>query len=429
MKKNINTVVVLGASGTVGSLVGGLLAQNNLDVWFLSRTLKGSQEGLEKAQKQARSEAICKRVTCADYESMMDEACTKADWIIECVIEDISIKKSLYEKIDACRKKDCVVSTVTSSLPLEELPVGRSNSFKEHFLSTHFYNPPGKMSACEVCGQTETNPAVIDFMVDFLEKRLRRTVIHVKPTAGFAGNRIAFLLFARITKLAVEHGVEMMDYLIGPYTGRIMAPLATLDLVGLDIHRAIIHSLQANTSDAMHEKLVLPDYVEKMIEMGHLGRKACGKGGFYNRLENGKYVYIDPKTLKYISAFEPRVQFVECTKNFIHLGRYNRAFETILQAEGSEAEIVREILATYIAYSYMLVGQVTDEKYGIEGIDHVMTTGFNWAGPSLIVYMLGGKEKAIQLLESQKLQVPQFLRHDTVCEKYLFNAGKYFPAR
>ena len=108
------------------------------------------------------------------------------------------------------------------------------------------------MLACEICGQSKTYPAVVDFLANFLETRLRRVVIPVKPTAGFLGNRIAFLLFAHITKLAAKHGVEMMDYLIGPYTGRQMPPLATIDLVGLDIHKAIIESLYNNTEDEMH---------------------------------------------------------------------------------------------------------------------------------------------------------------------------------
>ena len=429
MMKDIKTVVVLGASGTVGSLVGGLLAQNDISVFFLSRTLAGSRKGLDRAMAQARSEVIARKITCGDYDSMLEQACSQADWILECVAEDIAVKRKMYELVDRYRKADSVISSVTSSLPLEQLPEGRSDSFQSRFLSTHFYNPPGKMLACEICGQSKTEPSIVDGMAEFLRSRLGRAVIPVNPSAGFAGNRIAFLLFARITELAIEHGVEMMDYLIGPYTGRLMAPLATIDLVGLDIHKAIIESLRIHTSDAMHEKLVLPGYVERMITEGHLGKKTRDKGGFYKKLESGGFIYIDPKTCDYIPAFQPHVQFVERAKNQIHLGMYRQAFDTIFNATGPEAQIVHEILAMYIAYSYMMVGEVTDEKYGIEGIDRVMTTGFNWAGPSLIVRMLGGKERAAELLQSQHLAVPDSLRKDRVSEQYHFNAGKYFPAK
>jgi len=429
MTNTIETVLVLGSGGTVGSLCGGLLAQNGLHVYFLSRTLERAKRGVQRAVAQARSEVITENITCGDYDSLKERACRNADWILECVAEDISIKQRMYEWVDEYRKPESVVSTVTSSLVLEELPQGRSESFRNHFLSTHFYNPPGKMPACEISGQSHTDPAVVQNMTDFLEKRLRRAVIPVKPTAAFAGNRIAFLLFARIVELAGEVGVEMMDYLIGPYTGRIMAPLATIDLVGLDIHRAIIQSLRENTHDAMHETLTIPEYLDTMIQMGCLGRKAGNRGGFYKRRESGQYEFFDPDTCNFIPTFKPHIRFVEKAKNFIHLGRYRPAFDTIAKAKGTEANIVQEILATYISYAYMLVGKVTEERYGISGIDRVMTTGFNWAGPSMIVNMLGGEETAIELLEANGLTIPDALREDTLSEQYHFNAGKYFPAR
>jgi 3-hydroxyacyl-CoA dehydrogenase len=428
MIKDIKTVVVLGASGTVGSLSGGILAQNGIQVYFLSRTLEGSQKGLNRAIKQARSEVIAKYVTCGDYESLFDKACSEADWILECVAEDMDVKKQFYEKIDCVRRPDSIVSSVTSSLPLEELPNGRSESFCANFLSTHFYNPPGKMLACELTGQSKTDPAVVDFMYQFLEKKLRRVVIPVKSAAAFAGNRLAFLLFARITELVRQFGVEMMDYLIGPYTGRLLPPLATMDLVGLDIHKAIILSLQKYTQDAMHSKLTIPDYVDKMIAAGHLGNKTRGKGGFYKKLENGQFRYMDPASGDYIEAFSPHIQFVQQAKNQIHVGMYNEAFQTIRNAKGTEADIVREIMATYIAYAYMLIGEATDEKEGIGGIDKVMASGFHWACPSLVVHMLGGSEPAAQLIQSAGLAVPQSLLTDTTWKKYYANAGKYFIA-
>jgi len=378
---------------------------------------------------QARLEVIVQNVVCGDYDTLLQKACGEADWILECVAEDAAVKQRMYEQVDRFRRPGTIVSSVTSSLVLEELPKGRSDDFCKHFLSTHFYNPPGKMPACELCGQSKTDPSVVAFMAEFLEKKLRRAVIPVKATAGFAGNRVAFLLFARITELAAQHGVEVMDYLIGPYTGRVMPPLATLDLVGLDIHAAIIHSLQNNVSGAMHHKIVLPAYVAAMIAAGHLGRKTRDKGGFYKRLESGKNVYVNPATLTYQNAFEPHIQFVETAKQFIHIGMYAKAFETILSASGQEADIVKEILATYIAYSYMMIGEVTEDRCGIDGIDRVMTTGYNWAGPSMLVKMLGGKARAMELLQSQKLPVPEALRNDFACERTVFNIGKYFPAR
>lgn len=428
MQKPIKTVAVLGASGTVGSLSGGILAQSGLNVYYISRTVEGSQKGLARAVKQARSEAIAKHITCGDYAGLFDKACSQADWILECVTEDMAVKKDMYAKIDAIRRPDSIVSSVTSSLPLEDLPAGRSESFCRHFLSTHFYNPPGKMLACELTGTRQTDPAVVDFMHRFLEQPLGRVVVPVKSTAAFAGNRIAFLLFARITELVEQYGVQMMDALIGPYTGRLLPPLATIDLVGLDIHKAIIQSLQKYTQDAFHNRLVIPAYMERMIAAGRLGNKTRGKGGFFKKLESGEFLYYDPASDGYIPAKPISVPFAEKAKNQIRVGLYRQAFETIVHADGAEAKIVREILAMYIAYSYMLIGEVSDIEYGISSIDRVMASGFHWACPSLLVNILGGADKAARLIESAGLPVPATLLADTAWKKYNTSAGKYFIA-
>jgi 3-hydroxyacyl-CoA dehydrogenase len=283
------------------------------------------------------------------------------------------------------------------------------------------------MPACEIAGIEDTDPAIVDFMHGFLTKRLRRVVIPVKNIAGFAGNRIAFLLFSRITSLAREFGVEMTDYLIGPYTGRLMPPLATLDLVGLDIHKAIINSLQFNTNDAMHSWFTLPGYINTMIQRNLLGRKTGG--GFYKKLESGKFVFLDPVSCDYTPAIEPHLAFVEKAKHFIRMGMYKEAFECVFSSQGREAEIVKDILCAYVAYSYLLVGEVTDSQMGIEGIDKVMSYGFHWAAPSVIVEVLGGSRQAAKLLSERKLPVPPALQSNFKSQFRIINSGKYFVAK
>lgn len=426
MIRNIKTVVVLGSSGTVGSLTGGLFAQNGIKVYFLSRTLQAAKSGLKKAIAQARSEVISRYIECGDYDHMLENALEEADLIIESVSENLEIKRKIYQMVERYRKPDTIIGTTTSSLPLAALAEGRSESFRRNFLSTHFYNPPGKMLACETTGTDDTDSKVCEFMKDFLENELGRVVIPVENIPGFAGNRIAFVLFNRITSLAEEYGVEMMDYLIGPYTGRLMPPLATIDLVGVDIHKAIIQSLQENTYDEMHDSLVLPDYINKMIDKGILGNKI--KGGFYKKLESGRQIFIDPVTCDYVPAIKPHVAFVERAKDLIHLGMYRQAFDVIKSANGREAEIVLDILCMYVAYSYFRVGEVTEPEIGIDGIDKVMSSGFHWAGPSVIVNMLGGKEAMIELLEKRGYEVPPALAVESKSEQEMVNSGKYFIA-
>jgi len=426
MKSKIRNVVVLGASGTVGSLTGGIIAQQGIKVYFLSRTTEGARKGLKKAMGQARSEVISRYIECGDYEHMLENALGEADLIIESVTEDLNVKHKIYQMVERYRKPDTIIGSTTSSLPLTDLAQNRSESFKKNFLSTHFYNPPGKMMACEIAATEWTDPAVYDFMKEFLEKKLRRVTIEVTNKPAFAGNRIAFVLFNKITALAEEYGIELMEYLIGPYTGRLMPPLATIDLVGLDIHRAIIHSLQNYTNDYLHDTLVLPDYIDMMVEKGMLGNKT--KCGFYKKLESGKRVFLDPGTFEYLPAIQPHIGFVEKAKSFIHGGMYRDAFKAIRKAKGTEAEIVKDILGTYVTYSYSLVGEVTETENGIDGIDKVMCYGFNWAPPSTIVEMFGGKNEAIEMFTEMGIEVPLGLKESDSVKK-ISNSGKYFIAR
>lgn len=423
----IRNVVILGSSGTIGSLTGGIIAQQGIKVYFLSRALERSKAGLKRAMSQAHSEVISRYIECGDYEHMLEEALQEADLIIESVTENLEVKRKIYQMVERYRRPNTIIGSTTSSLPLNVLAEDRPDSFKKNFLSTHFYNPPGKMLACEIAGTEWTDPQVYDIVQQFLEKQLRRKIIHVNNIPAFAGNRIAFVLFNRITALAEEHGVEIMDYLLGPYTGRLMPPLATIDLVGLDIHRAIIHSLQQHTHDYLHDTLVLPDYINKMIDGGLLGNKT--KSGFYKKQESGKLTFFDSETCEYIPAIEPHVAFVEQAKRFIHLGMYSEAFDTIKKAKSHEAEIVKEILCTYVAYAYSLIGQVTDSSYGIEGIDRVMCYGFNWAPPSTIANMLGGSDEVIKLLEESNYTVPEILKEQSTLQNKISNSGKYFIAR
>jgi 3-hydroxyacyl-CoA dehydrogenase len=425
----VKNVVILGASGTVGSLTGGIIAQQGLKTYFLSRTLDGAKKGLAKAMKQARSEVISRHIECGSYDHSLESALSEADLIIESITEDVQAKQHIYKLIERYRRDDTIVGTTTSSLPLDILIEGRSDGFKKHFLSTHFYNPPGKMLACEITGTEYTDNDVYEFMKEFLEKDLERVIIPVKNMPGFAGNRIAFVLFNKVTALAEEYGVELLDYLIGPYTGRLMPPLATIDLVGLNIHKAIVRSLQNYTNDQMHDTLVMPDYIKRMIESGFLGRKT--KAGFYKRLENDQNIYFDPQTDEYIPAIDPHIGFVEKAKAQIHLGKYDLAFDVIKNARGSEAEIVMDILCMYVAYSYSLIGDVCVAEDGINGIDKVMAYGFNWAPPSVIMTILGGPEEVSEMLDKRGFIVPDSLK-DPVVENTDFNkinSGKFFVAR
>ena len=428
MQREINTVAIVGSSGIMGSLTGGLIAQSGFKVYFFSRTVERAESGLRRAIDQARSEVIKHNIVCCDYESF-ESVLKNVDWIIECTSENLELKIDMYEKIESYRKPESIVSSMTSSLPLTVLCQDRSEDFKKNFLGIHLFNPPTKMLLCEIAPQEYTDPEVVEYMSLFLRQRLNRVVVPVKNVPAYAGNRIGFLFLCEVAKLATETGVEMMDYLIGPYTGRAMSPFSTIDIVGLDTYKAIINSLYTYTNDVMHESFTVQDYIEKMIDIGHLGNKTPDKGGFYRRdIHKNKYV-LNIESFDYKRQENIVVDFVEKTKDLIHTGRYKDAFNILKNKKADEADIIRKVLCTYISYSFLCAEEVIDKGHSIDGIDKVMAYGFNWAPPSVILHVLGGPAEIVELMKKYNIPVPFWIENFRYNQNFIFNVGKYFIAR
>jgi 3-hydroxyacyl-CoA dehydrogenase len=229
-----------------------------------------------------------------------------------------------------------------------------------------------------------------------------------------------------VAQLAEEHGVAFMDQLVGPHTGRALPPLATIDLVGWDVHKAIVDNLYAHTYDTAHDQFELPAYMQRQIDKGHLGRKTRDKGGFFRALGKGadaKTFVLDAKTGDYKPLAEvspPMPTFIEKMKGAIRLGRdngYRGAMDVLCTAEGKEAELLRTVMLGYISYGLGLVGEVVDRP---RDVDRIMGFGFNWAPPSVLVDAIG-PGRTIVLLERAKLPVPTSILDAATHQRALFN--------
>ena len=112
----------------------------------------------------------------------------------------------------------------------------------------------------------------------YLKDKLFRTVVEVKDSPAFLGNRIGFQFINEALQYAEKYkdngGIDYIDALLGSFTGRSMAPLVTSDFVGLDVHKAIVDNVYENTSDYAKDTFILPDFVKKLVEEKKLGRKS-----------------------------------------------------------------------------------------------------------------------------------------------------------
>jgi 3-hydroxyacyl-CoA dehydrogenase len=403
--RNIERVVVLGANGTMGFGSGALFTQAVPHVTFLARSRAKAEEGIESAISQVRSATVANRSEAGDYENDLEAAIGKADLIFEALTEDMALKKEMFDRVEAARKDDSIVATVTSGLSINSLADGRNESFRRNFMGLHFFNPPNVIVGTELIAGRDSDPEVVDFVEAFARARLGREIIRTSDTPAFAGNRVGFKVLNEAAQLAEQLGPALVDRIVGPYTGRALTPLATIDLVGWDIHRAIVDNVYEKTDDEAHDTLQLPEYMAKLMEKGVLGNKS-GQG-FFTKVEKERHV-LDPVSGDYRPESEiafPAMDYVDDVSVLHHQGRYADAMQVFLKAEGDEAAIARKVIGGYIAYAFERVGEVTEE---LDGIDRIMGMGFNWAPPGVLADALGAKS-AVALIEGAGLAVPKIL--------------------
>jgi len=431
--RKIEKVVVLGANGTMGYGSAALFTQAVPQVTFLARTKAKAEEGLGDAVKQVRSPTVASRARVGSYDQDLEAAVAGADLVFEALTEDFDVKKEMFDRVESCRRDDSVVATVTSGLSINQLCAGRGDSFRRNFLGLHFFNPPNVIVGTELIAGDDTDPELLDFIEAFARVKLGREMIRTADTPAFAGNRIGFKVLNEAAQMAEELGPVLVDRLIGPYTGRALTPLATIDLVGWDIHRAIVDNVYENTDDEAHESNKLPDYMDRLMEKGVLGNKT-GRGFFYRDASKQQHA-LDPKTGGYRPVSEivlPDLSYIDDVASLYREGRYKEGMQIFLGAQGDEAEIARKAVAGYVSYAFHRVGEVTET---IDGIDRIMGAGFNWAPPSVLVDTMGGAAAAVEMISRAGVPVPAILEEAAKTgepERFFnhprMNRGKFFVA-
>jgi 3-hydroxyacyl-CoA dehydrogenase len=434
----IKDVVVLGANGTMGAGGGEVFAAGGCDVVFLARSVEKAHEGLVAAQNMAKSQRIADRISVGTYDQDLEESVARADMIFEALAEDIELKKQFFNRVDKCRRPDSIVATVSSGLSIAEMAHGRSESFRRNLLGVHLFNPPHVIVGTEVIPHAGTDPQLVPEVVRLLEARFGRVAIVADDKPAFCGNRIGFKVLNEAAILAETHGVAFVDYLIGPHTGRAMGPLATIDLVGWDVHKAIVDNLHARTADEAHDTFAIPAYMDGLIDHGHLGNKTPDHGGFYRRVREGKVtidLVLDPKTGAYKDQREGglrRVPFVERMKELHRVGQYRDALRTFAEATGPEADVARRVILGYISYALNRVGD-TEVVRSARDVDRIMGFGFNWAPPTVLVDLLG-VQTTIRLLDKHQLPVSRAIqqaaqhRDERLFREPNVNIGRFFAA-
>lgn len=388
---HIKTVTVIGATGTMGANVAAIFAAfGDAKVYCVGRDIEKVRKTIPRMVRSVRADAIKNNLIPADF-SMLDQCVAESDLVFESSVEDIHIKTSIAKRVGAALQPHSVACTGSSGLSINEIAQCYPKDLRGHFFGVHMFNPPYSMTLCELISTDDVDQTLRTELKEYLKNKLFRTVVEVKDSPAFLGNRIGFQFINEALHYAEEYkdsgGIDYIDAILGTFTGRAMPPLVTSDFVGLDVHKAIVDNIYANTHDDAHETFVLPEFAKRLIEDGKLGRKTgCG---LYQLLhfENGvkRQTVYDISTGVYRDVIPYMFPFVVSMKKSISEGDYQQAFETLIHNHSQEATICLTFLLKYILYALYTAKTV---GYSLESADDVMATGFNWCPPLAMYHAL-----------------------------------------
>ncbi len=414
----IKKACVLG-SGVMGSAIAAHLANAGIPSLLLDintdLSKKAINEVLPKLKPSAVFDAkVLKLITPGNFDDDLAKV-SECDWVIEVVVERLDIKAKLFERLEKHLGKNTIVSSNTSGIRLSELTKGRSKTFVENFIITHFFNPVRYMKLVEIVSGPQTRADIVSFMATFLEVGLGKGVVYAKDTPAFVANRIGIYSFMDVIHHALTMGlsVEAVDKITGPALGKPKsATFRTGDLAGLD---TIVHVAKNNfeqTTDEGRDTLKLPPIIEKMIENKWLGDKT-GQG-FYKKVKNAEgkseILSLDLKTGEYKAQEKVRHDSLGLAKNIEEVGE---RIKTMIAAEDTAGKFAWLTTRDSLLYAANRVPEIADD---IVNVDNAMRWGFNAdLGPFETLDAIGVKDFA-ERVKKDGLKVPAIIDE-------LFKAG------
>jgi len=424
----IANAAVLGA-GTMGAQIAAHLANAGVPTLLLDippkellpdeqakgLTLESSlvrnriaRNGFEAARKAKPAAFFTPEFASLVSVGNFDDDLTKlkdCDLIIEAVVENLNIKRSLYERVEQHRKPGSIVASNTSGIPIQLLAEGRSEDFKQHFLGVHFFNPPRYLHLVEIIRTEWTMPEVSCFLFGFLDQRLGKGVVPAKDRPNFIANRIGTFgaLYTIKTMLDDGYSIEEVDKMTGPAVGRPKsATFRTFDLVGLDVFTHVIKNLyEALPDDEERAMFVVPEVLGKMVERGLLGNKT--KAGFYKKQggsEKREIWTLDTATLDYRPLEKVKLPSLDMAKNIEDAPERLKALTWGKDRVGA---FLWKTLSKTLTYAARRIPEIADN---VVEVDRAMRWGFGWELGPFEVWDAIGVEKSVARLKEEGVQVP-----------------------
>ncbi|MCX6671880.1 MAG: 3-hydroxybutyryl-CoA dehydrogenase [Euryarchaeota archaeon] len=273
---------IIGA-GTMGHGIALVCAKAGYDVILHDIKEDYVKKGLASVEKFIDKSVEKGKMTPEDKKNILGRihGTTKlddmkdADLVIEAIVEQVGLKKDVFQKLDGICKKETLFASNTSTIPITDL--ASSTKRPDQFIGMHFMNPVPLMKLVEVIRGLRTSDETTT-IIKHLAEKMEKTPIEVNDGPGFISNRV---LFAMINEamFCLQDGtgtVQSIDTVMKLGMNHPMGPLELADLIGLDVSLNILTVLYEVFNESKYRPCPL---IKKMLQAGYLGRKT-GKG-FY----------------------------------------------------------------------------------------------------------------------------------------------------
>lgn len=419
MNRKINKVAVLG-SGVMGSRIACHFANVGVEVLLLDIVPKEAasstkvkernkivndalQFSLKSTPSPIYSKKYVNRIATGNFDDDLSKI-KDCDWVIEVVIENLKIKKQVFDKVEEHRTPGTLITSNTSGIPINMMLDGRSEDFQKHFCGTHFFNPPRYLKLLELIPTPKTDASVMEFLEDYGQRFLGKTTVVCKDTPAFIANRVGVFsimsLFHTVTEMGLT--VEEVDKLTGPIIGRPKsATFRTCDVVGLDTLVHVANGVKDNCpKDESKELFSIPDYISKMVENNWLGSKT--KQGFFKKSKdkdgNREILVLDLNTMEYRPKNKVKFATLEMTKPIEDLKERTAA---LVKGQDKAGEFYRKSFYSLFQYVSNRIPEITDALYKI---DDALSAGFGWQLGPFTTWDVLGVEKTISKMKEMGFQ-------------------------